>query len=175
MVAAVAAAAAAAVVKMFRHRRDTGGGMRTIVLRAHGIEVHTSPFGATITKIIVPDRDGNDADVVLGYDNLKSYEDAHERPYFGAIVGRVANRIAKARFTLDERTYTLAATNGPNTLHGGVKGFDRAWWTATRLPPKHDEDWARGYDSRTAPRMAKRVFRVISTPPSRTAWRRAEV
>ena len=145
VVAGVAAAAAAAGLKILsRRRRDTGKGMRTIVLRAQGIEVHTSPFGATITKIIVPDKHGREADVVLGYDNLKGYEDTHERPYFGAIVGRVANRIAKARFTLNDRTYTLAATNGPNTLHGGVKGFDRVWWTATTLPPKPSEGLGEG-------------------------------
>lgn len=64
-------------------------------MRAEGIEVHVSPFGATITKVIVPDKDGHLADVVLGYDDLVGYESTANRPYFGAIVGRVANRIAK--------------------------------------------------------------------------------
>lgn len=118
--------------------------MRTVVLRADDIEVHASPFGATITKIIVPDRDGAEADVVLGYDSLRGYENTAERPYFGAVIGRVANRIANARFTIGDRTYKLAATNGPNTLHGGVKGFDRAWWSTERLPPVVDEGLGEG-------------------------------
>ena len=106
----------------------------TIILRASGIDVHVSPFGATITKLFVPDKHGNVADVVLGYDDFASYDDTKDRPYFGAIVGRVANRIAGAKFSLVADGTTkhydaLVANNSPNTLHGGAKGFDRYWWT----------------------------------------------
>jgi aldose 1-epimerase len=85
-------------------------------------------YGAILTELHVPDRDGKTADVVLGFDNLKGYLDVH--PYFGATVGRVANRIAKGEFTLYGKTYTLAKNNGPNTLHGGLKGFDKKVWKA---------------------------------------------
>ena len=114
---------------------DGADALRTIVLRAPGIEVHVSPFGATITRILVPDRDGVVADVALGYDDLASYDSAVDRPYFGAVVGRVANRIANARFEVrDEhgivvtRSDALVANNGPHCLHGGARGFDRHWW-----------------------------------------------
>src|SRR5881398_942712 len=71
-------------------------------------------------------------DVVLGFDNLDAYVKGH--PFFGATVGRFANRIAKGRFTLDGKEYTLATNNGPNALHGGLKGFDKAVWQAETVP-----------------------------------------
>ena len=74
-------------------------------------------YGAILTELHVPDRDGKLGDVVLGHDKLEDYLDGH--PYFGATTGRVANRIAKAKFTLDGKEYTLAVNNGPNHLHGG--------------------------------------------------------
>ena len=128
LMALLALAAGAAIVAMVikRRRRDD---LNTVVIRAEGIEVHVSPFGATVTRIVVPDATGARGDVVLGYDRLAGYDDPKDRPYFGAIVGRVANRIARARFTVDGETHTLVANNGPNCLHGGSKGFDRAWWT----------------------------------------------
>jgi len=79
----------------------------------------------------VPDRHGRTADVVLGFDALAGWESPH--PYFGATVGRVANRIAKGKFTLDGVTYTLATNNGPNHLHGGVRGFDKVVWQASEV------------------------------------------
>jgi aldose 1-epimerase len=79
----------------------------------------------------VPDRTGRLGDVTLGFDNLQSYLDGH--PYFGATVGRYANRIAQGRFTLDGRTYVLATNDGPNHLHGGVRGFDKVIWRAEVL------------------------------------------
>ena len=85
-------------------------------------------YGAIITEIQVPDRAGHLGDVVLGFDNLDQYLKGH--PYFGATVGRVANRIAKGRFTLEGKTYQLAVNNGPNHLHGGLKGFDKVVWKA---------------------------------------------
>ena len=88
-------------------------------------------YGAIITSLTVPDRAGQMADIVLGYDSLDDYIAA--TPYFGCIAGRCANRIAKGRFTLDGKTYQLAVNNNGNHLHGGVKGFDKHVWDATVL------------------------------------------
>jgi aldose 1-epimerase len=88
-------------------------------------------YGATLTELHAPDRDGKLADVVLGFDSLDGYLGKH--PYFGATVGRVANRIAGGKFTLDDKEYTLAKNNGPNSLHGGDKGFDKAVWKAEEV------------------------------------------
>ncbi len=95
---------------------------------AHGIEVQLTNYGGIITSIRTPDRAGRFADIVLGYSDLAGY--LHDSPYFGAIVGRYANRIARGRFTLDGTTYTLAVNNGPNSLHGGLRGFDKVIWNA---------------------------------------------
>jgi aldose 1-epimerase len=95
---------------------------------AIGMEVKAIGYGAIITSLKVPDRSGNLADVVLGFENLDGYLKGH--PYFGAIVGRYGNRIGKGQFTLDGKTYSLAKNNGPNHLHGGVTGFDKVVWTA---------------------------------------------
>ncbi len=94
----------------------------------HGVEVRAITYGAIITSIRVPDRKGVIADVALGFDSIEGYLTPH--PYFGALVGRYANRIGNARFALDGRTYLLAANNGPNHLHGGVRGFDKYVWAA---------------------------------------------
>jgi aldose 1-epimerase len=95
---------------------------------ATGMQVRTIPYGAIIVSIRVPDRAGQLGDVVLGFDTLDGYLKDH--PYFGAVVGRYGNRIAKGRFTLDGKSYQLATNNGPNHLHGGVKGFDKVLWKA---------------------------------------------
>jgi len=97
----------------------------------HGIEVRAMTYGAIITSIRAPDRDGKSADIVLGFDRLGGY--LAGSPYFGAIVGRYANRIAGGRFTLDGVTYRLAQNNGPNSLHGGVRGFDKVLWAAEQF------------------------------------------
>ena len=94
---------------------------------ANGVEVRTIPYGAIIVSLRVPDRSGQLGDVVLGFDTFDDYI-TKKPPYFGAIVGRYGNRIAKGRFTLDGKTYQLATNNGPNHLHGGVKGFDKLVW-----------------------------------------------
>ena len=96
-----------------------------------GVEIKAISFGAIITSIRVPDRGGALADVALGFDSLDGY--LKEHPFFGAVVGRYGNRIGKASFTLDGKTYKLAANNGPNHLHGGVRGFDKYLWTAEVL------------------------------------------
>jgi aldose 1-epimerase len=99
----------------------------------NGVEVRAITYGGIITSIKTPDRSGAMGDIVLGFDAIDGYLGGH--PYFGAIVGRYGNRIAKGRFTIDTQEYTLATNNGPNHLHGGIKGFDKQMWTANILPP----------------------------------------
>ncbi len=93
--------------------------------------VQLTNYGAILVSVQVPDRDGKRANVNLGFDNLKGYLDGH--PYFGATVGRYANRIAKGKFSLAGKDYTLAVNNGPNHLHGGLVGFDKQVWQAEEL------------------------------------------
>lgn len=90
--------------------------------------VKITNFGGIITEIHTPDRDGKLGNIVLGYDKLEQYLEEH--PYFGAIVGRYGNRIARGQFTLDGESYQLAVNNGNNSLHGGLKGFDKVLWDA---------------------------------------------
>ena len=91
-----------------------------------GAQVSIIEYGGIVVGIQVPDRDGNLGDVVLGYDDLDSY--VEDTPYFGAITGRYANRIAGGLFQLDGATYELPVNNAPNSLHGGIKGFDKVVW-----------------------------------------------
>lgn len=93
-----------------------------------GIEVRVMTYGATLVSLRLPDRNGKLDDVSLGFDDLAGYLGTH--PYFGVVVGRYANRIAKGKFTLNGVTYTLAQNNNGNSLHGGLKGFDKAVWKA---------------------------------------------
>jgi len=93
----------------------------------NGMAVKIINYGATVTQILVPDKKGEMGDVVLGFDSLRGYLQPNN-PYFGCVVGRYANRIANAKFTLDGKEYTLAANNSGNTLHGGLKGFDKVIW-----------------------------------------------
>ncbi len=95
---------------------------------AHGLTLQLMTYGATILRLEVPDRQGSIKNVVLHFQNLDGYLQRH--PYFGSTVGRFCNRIAGGRFQLDGEEYTLAANDGPNHLHGGIKGFDRAIWSA---------------------------------------------
>lgn len=92
-----------------------------------GMRISLTNYGGIITKIIAPDRDGKFADVVLGFDKLAPYLDVH--PYFGAIIGRYGNRIAKGEFSLDGKEYQLPINNEPNSLHGGDRGFDKRLWS----------------------------------------------
>ncbi|MCC6507598.1 MAG: galactose mutarotase [Pirellulaceae bacterium] len=93
-----------------------------------GNVVQLTNYGAIITKVEVPDRSGKKANVMLGFPNLAGYLERH--PYFGATVGRYANRIAGGKFQIDGKTYTLVTNNGPNHLHGGTVGFDMKVWQA---------------------------------------------
>jgi aldose 1-epimerase len=97
-----------------------------VLTNSSGMVAKITNYGATLTELDTPDRDGKFDDVVLGFDTLAGY--LRKEPYFGAIVGRVGNRIAKGRFTLDGKTYQLATNDGPNHLHGGIKGFDKVVW-----------------------------------------------
>lgn len=103
----------------------------------HGLSLRAITYGGIITNLRTPDRNGHFDDIVLGHDSLGGYTNPATSPYFGAIVGRYANRIAKGRFTLDGKTYQLAVNNGPNSLHGGLKGFDKQLWTGS--PFRHGD------------------------------------
>jgi aldose 1-epimerase len=91
-----------------------------------GAEARISNYGGLVISLKVPDRNGQLGDVTLGYDNLDGY--LRDTPYFGALIGRYGNRIARGKFNLDGKTYTLATNNYPNALHGGLKGFDKVVW-----------------------------------------------
>ena len=95
---------------------------------SRGMRVRLTNYGAITVSVEVPDRDGKLADVTLGFDAFDAW--LGNAPHFGATIGRYANRIAKGRFTLDGREYTLATNNGPNHLHGGIVGFDKVLWQA---------------------------------------------
>jgi aldose 1-epimerase len=104
---------------------------------AKGMEARITNYGGIVVSLKVPDRAGQTGDVVLGFDNLEGYLSpayAKSNPYFGALIGRYGNRIGKARFSLGGKEYKLAANNGVNHLHGGVKGYDKVIWEAKPLP-----------------------------------------
>ncbi|MFD3729885.1 aldose epimerase family protein [Streptomyces sp. NPDC058632] len=96
-------------------------------LERAGVRVRVLSYGGIVQSVEVPDRQGRSGNVVLGFPGLDGYL-AHPEPYLGALVGRYANRVAGARFPLDGRVHTLAANNGPNSLHGGERGFDKRVW-----------------------------------------------
>ena len=95
----------------------------------NGMQVSITNFGATVVSIMAPDKAGKMADVALGYDDLAGYE--LNKNYLGVLVGRYGNRIAHGKFSIDGTEYTLAKNNGENSLHGGIKGFNKAMWDAT--------------------------------------------
>jgi aldose 1-epimerase len=101
---------------------------------AHGVEARITNYGGILVSLKVPDRNGKFDDVVLGFNDLDTYLKGH--PYFGALIGRYGNRIAKGRFTLNGVEYKLAVNNGENTLHGGIKGFDKVVWTGKEMKSK---------------------------------------
>ena len=105
-----------------------------VLTNKSGAEVSITNYGGAVVSLKVPDRGGKLADVVLGYDGIDGY--VNDKSYFGALVGRYGNRIGHAQFVLDGKTYTLAKNNGENSLHGGVKGFNKAVWTAKTLSKK---------------------------------------
>ena len=98
---------------------------------SNGVQVKITNYGGTVTHWITPDKAGKRSSIVLGFDELQGY--LNKPPYFGAIIGRYGNRIADAKFSLDSQSYTLAANNGKNHLHGGEKGFDKVVWDAASV------------------------------------------
>jgi len=98
---------------------------------ANGMVIKITNYGGVVTSITTPDKKGNFENIVLGFDSLSPY--LNGRSFFGATIGRYGNRIAKGKFTLDGTTYTLAVNNGPNALHGGIKGFDKVVWDAKEI------------------------------------------
>ncbi len=111
---------------------DDGREVDRFELRDGDIQATVLSWGATLASLVMPDRTGDRADVVLGFDELTGYAGAH--PYLGATVGRFANRLARGRFTLDGVEHVVPANDGANALHGGPVGFDRAVWAAEVLP-----------------------------------------
>lgn len=114
---------------------------------SHGMEVRAMNYGGIVTCLRVPDRTGKVDDVVLGFDDFHAY--LENSPYFGAIIGRYANRIANGRFVLDGVEYTFAKNNDPNSLHGGEKGFDKALWHAKPFENKQERGLVFTYTSKS--------------------------
>lgn len=100
----------------------------------NGLEARIMTYGATLVSLKTPDRNGTLADIVLGFDNIDPY--LAGVPYYGATIGRFGNRIANGRFTLDGKEYQLPQNNGPNSLHGGKRGFDKRIWSAVPFENK---------------------------------------
>ena len=138
LLAAVALAAAAAPENArqpientsFGHAGDANVQIYTLT-NDHGLEARIMTYGATLVSLRTPDSDGRLKSIILGFDTLDPY--LAGVPYYGAIVGRFANRIANGRFSLDGKSYQLAQNNGPNSLHGGLRGFDKRVWQAEPL------------------------------------------
>lgn len=103
----------------------------------NGASVSVLDFGATLVSIIVPDKNGNLQEVNLGFDTYQEYDE--KSGFLGASVGRYANRIGGAKFTLNGKTYTLFKNDGENTLHGGREGFDKKWWKGQMLESEHED------------------------------------
>ena len=97
----------------------------------HGLKAAITNYGGIVVSLFVPDRNGELDDIVLGYETLDGY--IANSPYFGALIGRYGNRIARGKFTLDGQEYTLATNDGDNHLHGGTQGFDKVVWDAEQV------------------------------------------
>ena len=112
---------------------------------AHGVSATVITYGATLQALVAPDREGRRADVIVGYDDLKSF--VTNPNYFGVTVGRYANRIAKGHFSLDGKTFQLPVNNGVNSLHGGTKGFDKVVWRVVAVTSGPKPGLTLGYTS----------------------------
>ena len=132
---ALIAQAQATVTKQSFGKTEAGENIDLYTLRnTHGVEAKITNYGGIVVSLKVPDRDGKFDDVVLGFSDLDGY--LKPGPYFGALIGRYGNRIAKGRFTLNGVEYKLAVNNGENHLHGGIKGFDKVIWTGKEMKTK---------------------------------------
>jgi len=117
-----------------------------VLTNRSGAEAAIATFGGVGVSLKVPDRNGKLGDVVLGYDSVEGY--VNDKPHLGALIGRYGNRIAHAQFSLDGKTYTLAKNNGENSLHGGLKGFDKVVWSAKEIPAKDGQSLELSYLSK---------------------------
>jgi len=117
-----------------------------VLTNKSGAEVSITNFGGALVTLKLPDRNGKLADIILGFDNVDGY--VADKSYFGALVGRYGNRIGHAQFVLDGKTYTLAKNNGENSLHGGIKGFNKGLWTARILSAKGGQSLELSYFSK---------------------------
>lgn len=109
--------------------------MKSFTLQnSNGMEVEVLDYGGIVKRIVVPDRNGVRGDVVLGFDDPNDYAQANPA-YFGALIGRFANRIARARFMIDGKEYSVPSNDGRNALHGGMRGFDKVYWKVDELEP----------------------------------------
>jgi aldose 1-epimerase len=138
---------------------------------ANGIEMKVMTYGGIVISLKTPDRNGKRGDIVLGYDNLQGYLD--KTPYFGALIGRYGNRIGKGKFTLDGKAYQLPINDGENTLHGGLKGFDKVVWTAKPLKVKDGAALELTYVSKDGEEgfPGKLSVRVVYTLNNKNEWR----
>jgi len=134
---------ASSITSAFFGTTASGDSVDLYTLTDDQVTIKIMTYGAIVTSIIAPDKDGNKADIVLGFDSLDPYLQQH--PYFGATVGRYGNRIANGTFSLDGSTYTLATNNGPNHLHGGLKGFDKVVWQAELINDQGQEKLQMSY------------------------------
>lgn len=125
-------------VEDFRATIDGKTTSLCVLTNKTGAEVTITNYGAKIVSLMVPDKNGKLVDVVLGHPSIDEYLKSEE-PYFGAICGRYGNRIAKGSFTLDGTVYKLAVNNGPNSLHGGIKGFNAVVWDMKQIDRQHVE------------------------------------
>ena len=130
--AAPAAAPPAAQQAAFGSTKEGAAVEIYTLTNRNGVIAKVMTYGATLTELLVPDKAGTPGNIVLGFDTIEPY--LAGVPYFGCTVGRVGNRIAKGAFTLNGKTYKLATNNGPNHLHGGLKGFDKVVWKAEVVP-----------------------------------------
>jgi aldose 1-epimerase len=125
------------ITKIYFGKTNDGQAVDLYTLtNAHKMVVKITNYGGIVTSIMAPDKNGKLGDVVLGFDTLEKYLEGH--PYFGAIVGRYGNRIAKGQFTLTGVKYKLAANNGENHLHGGINGFDKVVWKAKEIKKENE-------------------------------------
>src|SRR5262249_20667303 len=140
MIMALVAQTAAPADKTIARTSFGRAGEKTVDLytltNVHGIEVRIMTYGAALVSLKTPDRTGRLQNIILGFDSLQPY--LAGVPYFGATVGRYANRIAKGRFTLDGKSYQLTVNDGPNTLHGGPQGFDKRVWEADAAQARNE-------------------------------------
>ena len=123
----------AQVTKQAFGKTDLGTPVEIYTLKSNSVEARIMTYGGIMVSLKTPDKSGKIADVVLGYDTLEGYLPGN-KAYFGALIGRYANRIAKGRFSLDGVSYQLPTNDGPNSLHGGTRGFDKAVWQAKEIP-----------------------------------------